>query len=166
MWLSIVLMLLGLAFVIAEVFFVSMGLLSVVAGSMVLAAAYTAFQHSPAFGWTIVVLQVVLIPVIVRLAFLVLPKLPFGRQMLLDGPATAPVRGLPDHEELQGRKGMAVTPLRPSGVAVFEGERVSVVAAGAMIPKDTQIVVVQVEGNEVRVRPTGPLPDDEAQESL
>lgn len=160
MWVPFALMLLGLAFVIAEVFFVSMGLLSAVAGGFILTAAYTGFQYSPALGWVIVALEVVLIPVFVRGAFLLLPKLPFGRKMLLAGPETTPAPGLPDRQPLEGREGIAFTPLRPSGMALIDDERVSVIAVGRMIPKDTPIVVVHVEGNEVRVRPTTPLPDD------
>ena len=53
------------------------------------------------------------------------------------------------------------TDLRPSGKADIDGRRVSVVAVGRMIPQDTELVVVDVEGSEIRVRPLHPLPDEE-----
>lgn len=150
--LPIVLMLAGLAFVIAEVFFVSFGLLSLIALVLILGADALAFQHSTTYGWTLVVLQVILVPVLIRLAFFVLPRLPFGRRMLLTAPVTKPGAGLPDLETLVGRRGRALSDLRPSGTAQLDDVRVSVVATGGLIPRDAPIVVVEVEGSEVRVR--------------
>lgn len=159
MLLAIVLVLAGFAFIVAEVFFVSLGLLSLIAGSLILAGDYLAFQHSQAFGWTMVVLQIVLIPVIIRGAFLVLPKLPFGRRMLLEAPKKKPRAGTPGFEDLLGREGRTLSDLRPGGMAVVDGQRISVVAAGRYIPRDTEISVVTVDGSEVQVRPLHPLPD-------
>ncbi len=48
--------------------------------------------------------------------------------------------------------GRAATPLRPSGAAVINGQRVDVVAEGPMIEKDTPVRVVLVEGSRVVVR--------------
>ena len=159
--LPIVLMLLGLAFIIAEIFVVSFGVLSLIAGALILGADILAFEISPAYGWVLIVLQLILIPLTIRGAFKALPKLPFGRRMLLDGPVTPKGGAGPDLEPLAGRHGRALTDLRPSGKADIDGRRVSVVAAGRMIPEGTELVVVDVEGSEVRVRPLHPLPEDE-----
>lgn len=159
MILPIVLVLAGLTFVIAEVFFVSMGLLSVIAGTLILAGDYLAFQHSQAFGWTLVILQILLIPILIRGAFKVLPRLPFGRRMLLQAPAEKPRAGTPAYARLVGEEGRTLSDLRPGGTATIGDQRLSVVAQGRFIPRDTEIRVVSVDGSEIRVRPVQPLPD-------
>ena len=163
--LPVVLLLLGLAFIIAEIFVVSFGLLSLVAGALIIGADVLAFDISPVYGWVLIVLQVILVPLTIRGAFAALPKLPFGRRMLLDGPVTPKGGAVPDLETLEGRHGRALTDLRPSGKADIDGRHVSVVAVGPLIPRDTDLVVVDVEGSEIRVRPLHPRPND-AQDPL
>jgi membrane-bound serine protease (ClpP class) len=143
---------LALALILAEVFFPSFGLFGVMAGGMILLADVTAFEESEALGWAFIAAQVILIPLVVRTGFRVLPKLPFGKRMVLSGPATAPAPGVADLRRLLGRTGRAVTDLRPAGVAEFGEERVPVVGLGGMIPRSSEVVVVAVEGIEVRVR--------------
>ena len=55
-------------------------------------------------------------------------------------------------EELLGRTGLALTPLRPSGAAEIDGERVDVIATGEFIPSGTPVKVVRVRGSRVEVR--------------
>ncbi|WP_188453953.1 NfeD family protein [Virgibacillus oceani] len=54
--------------------------------------------------------------------------------------------------ELIGLEGVTVTPLRPSGIASFDGERIDVVSDGSFIHQDKSIRVVKVEGVRVVVR--------------
>lgn len=54
--------------------------------------------------------------------------------------------------DLLGREGVALTMLRPSGTAEFDGDRVDVITAGEVVTKDSRIKVVEVEGNRVVVR--------------
>ncbi|MHB8765786.1 MAG: NfeD family protein [Deferrisomatales bacterium] len=89
----------------------------------------------------------------------VLPQLPFGRRLVLetelparDGFGSAPAG---DRRWL-GRQGVSRSPLRPSGIAEFDGERVDVVSQGEMIDAGTPVEVVQVEGNRVVVRKLRP----------
>jgi membrane-bound serine protease (ClpP class) len=160
MILAVVLLLLGFGFIIAEVFFVSFGALSLVAGTLIIAADVLAFQEGQVVGWAFVVAQVILIPVLVRLAFKVLPSLPFGREMMLTGPATDPQTGVLDLSHLVGHQGTALTDLNPSGTAAIDGDRLSVVAVGGAIPRDTTVVVLEVEGTEIKVRALGEPRDD------
>ena len=57
-------------------------------------------------------------------------------------------------EALVGKEGVAVTPLRPSGTATIEGERINVVTEGSFVERNSKIVVVEVEGNRVVVHPS------------
>lgn len=70
-----------------------------------------------------------------------------GEELVLDGAgrfATDDFHGRPVY--LGGRRGVAVSNLRPSGVAEIEGERVDVVTTGGYIPSGDPIEVVRDDG--------------------
>ena len=85
----------------------------------------------------------------------VLPRLPFGRRLVLDtdlrsgeGYASAP-----ESDRLQlGHTGTALSPLRPAGVADINGARVDVVSEGSFIEAGSAIEVTRVDGNRIVVR--------------
>lgn len=54
--------------------------------------------------------------------------------------------------ELVGRTGKALTPLRPSGMALLGDERIDVVTAGEFIAAGRPVEVIQVEGARIVVR--------------
>jgi len=54
--------------------------------------------------------------------------------------------------ELIGLEGETDTPLRPSGAAVFNDERLDVVSEGAFIDANTKVKIVKVEGARIVVR--------------
>ncbi len=55
-------------------------------------------------------------------------------------------------QELMGKTGRAITPLRPAGTAQIGDSRVDVVAETGLIDPENQIKVVHVDGNRVVVR--------------
>ncbi len=57
-----------------------------------------------------------------------------------------------DQKELAGKKGKAVTSLRPSGAVEIEGKRIDVVSDGAFIEQGEPVIVDRVEGVRVIVR--------------
>jgi membrane-bound serine protease (ClpP class) len=84
-----------------------------------------------------------------------LPRLPVGRRLILDtelaareGFAAAPET---DRAWL-GKRGTAVSALRPAGIADIEGERVDVVSDGEFVDAGTPLTVVRVDGNRIVVR--------------
>jgi membrane-bound serine protease (ClpP class) len=93
-----------------------------------------------------------------------LPKLPWGHQLVLDtglgsvaGYASAPE----SDRRWVGKRGTAVTPLRPAGIADFEGERVDVVSQGDYVEGGAPIEVVHVDGNRIVVRRHAERPKEE-----
>ena len=54
-------------------------------------------------------------------------------------------------EDYVGKTGVASTKLRPAGTALIESTRVDVVTTGDFIEKETEIVVVRVDGNRIVV---------------
>lgn len=63
----------------------------------------------------------------------------------------------PQRQELVGQVGVAVTDLRPSGVAEVNGERIDVVTEGAFVSAGATIVVERAEGYRHVVRATRPV---------
>ncbi len=59
-----------------------------------------------------------------------------------------------ERPELVGQSGVAHTALRPAGMAIIGGQRVDVVAEGAMIERGDSVNVIAVEGMRVVVRKT------------
>ncbi|WP_163537790.1 nodulation protein NfeD [Gracilibacillus sp. YIM 98692] len=54
--------------------------------------------------------------------------------------------------DLVGLEGVAITPLRPSGTAVFDQERLDVVSEGGFIKVNQPVQIVKVEGSRIVVR--------------
>ncbi|MDO3409167.1 NfeD family protein [Saccharibacillus sp. CPCC 101409] len=54
--------------------------------------------------------------------------------------------------ELVGRDGVSLTPLRPSGTVLIDGERIDVVTEGGFIERDKAVTIVKTEGGRVVVQ--------------
>lgn len=61
-------------------------------------------------------------------------------------------RSSESREELLGKTGITVTPLRPAGIVQFDDRREDVVSEGELIPANVKVVVIRVEGSRVVVR--------------
>jgi len=84
-----------------------------------------------------------------------LPRLPFGRRLVLESELAAG-EGFASAPETDrtwlGKRGTAASTLRPAGIADIEGERVDVVSDGEFIDAGEPITVVRVDGNRIVVR--------------
>ncbi|HET6568350.1 MAG TPA: NfeD family protein [Rhodothermales bacterium] len=85
----------------------------------------------------------------------------FNRLVLANAPDDGLLTLSDTADELLGRAGRAVTPLRPSGMAEIEGARVDVITAGEYVAAGTPVEVVNVRGRRVEVRQIriGALPE-------
>jgi membrane-bound serine protease (ClpP class) len=155
----------GFACVVAEVFFPSLGMLSILAVLSLVGSVALAFREGTTLG--LVFLGVAVGGGIgsAIFAFMLFPRTPWGRRLIVTGPSFAedPAATDPRHAGLEGRSGRTVTMLRPSGIAEIEGRRVDCVADGELIEADVPITVVRMDGNRVVVaratapnRPTSP----------
>ena len=83
-----------------------------------------------------------------------IPRTRIGQRIILQAAEQkesgfqAPSKSL---EQLVGKRGTALTPLRPAGTALIEGRQVDVVTEGRFIERNTPIQVILVEGNRVVV---------------
>ncbi len=58
-----------------------------------------------------------------------------------------------EHPEWVGQQGVAETDLRPSGFARIQGQRIDVVAQRGFVDKGTSVIVLEVHGARIVVRP-------------
>ena len=144
----------GLALIVAEVIFVSMGVLGIMAGGTLLTAVFVAFQVSIEFGIAITLFEAVASPLVLMWSFKILPKTPFGKSLILSGPPTdgAAAAGDGSLGSLVGKYGVATSSLRPAGYARINNQKIDVVTRGEMVDKNCPVVVIDVSGNRVVVK--------------
>lgn len=82
----------------------------------------------------------------------VFPRTAFGRRLSLNKDGRSFKSADPANQGLLGLQGVAHSELRPSGIAMINGQRVDVVAETGFIDRGSQIRVVMVEGNRIVVR--------------
>ncbi len=157
----LLLAILGLGLLVAEVFFVSFGVIAVCAGLSLICAVFFAFQDSTAFGVTMLVAEAVAAPLVVMGALRLLPHTRLGKDLILAGPQTVGHAGAADPElaALLHKTGVTVSALRPAGLARIDGRRIDVVTRGEMLEADCPILVLDVTGNRVVV---GRKPSDDS----
>lgn len=151
---------LGLALLVAEVFFVSFGVIAACAGLALLGAVFLAFQDSMAFGVAMLVGEAVAAPLVLASAIRLLPRTRFGKQLILEAPQAPPTAAASDPSlaGLLHQTGVSLSPLRPAGFARIGERKVDVVTRGEMLDAHCPIQVVEVAGNRVVVvrRPSNP----------
>jgi membrane-bound ClpP family serine protease len=154
---AIILLCLGIGLVVLEVLLPSGGLISIFATGAFIGSLVLAFMEGKTTGFIFVGALIVCLPITVVWAFRLLPRTAIGQKTILK-PAveTSTQRGAPGVSEenyaaLIGQKGKTLTPLRPSGIALIEGKRYSVVTNGGMMDKDSSITVAAVQGNSIVV---------------
>jgi membrane-bound serine protease (ClpP class) len=84
-----------------------------------------------------------------------LPRLPFGKRLILETglPAGQGYASAPESDSSWlGKSGIALSPLRPAGIAEIENQRVDVVSDGEFIDSGAPVVVTRVDGNRIVVR--------------
>lgn len=151
-WLHIGLFLFGILLMILEIFLPggivgAIGFISIVSGLVM--AAYDTEQGLASLGIAVLITAVITFILIKKYGF----KGLINRFILSDEQRNEQGYVAPkDQRNLVGKKGIALTPFRPAGVAKIEGTRVDAVSAGGFIQAGVQIVVVQVEGTRVVVQ--------------
>jgi membrane-bound serine protease (ClpP class) len=153
-----VLIALGFLLLLAELFIPTSGTLFVIAVAAIAVGVTFTFWYDPTTGtWTLVGVFVAL-PILGKILLSYWPRTRIGRRMMLvanaEGDSTlASLAANQDLEELRGRFGRAVSPLRPSGLVDFEGRRVQTITEGRMVEAGQWVRCVAVQAGKVIVRP-------------
>ncbi len=152
---AIVLLLLGIILIAAE-FFVPGGILGslgigAIIGSLFM-SGYDLGHMSMSIG---IAFLVTLVAAVILFRRIGMDKGIFRHIILKDSTTTEQgYVSAVNRLELLGLEGVALTPLRPSGIGLFDNERIDVVSEGGFINKDKIIKVVKVEGVRVVVKET------------
>jgi membrane-bound serine protease (ClpP class) len=177
---DLILILVGLALIAVELFVLpGFGIAGILGLAAIVFSTFRIFQESSVY---VLASTVIFAGLLLGLALWLLPNarvggfLTLNTRLMGDGrsqPATATAGagaggGPPEAvdpakaklvsslEHLDGQRGVALSDLRPAGVARFEKARVDVVTEGDFVARGTPIEVLRVEGNRVTVRAVEP----------
>jgi membrane-bound ClpP family serine protease len=143
----------GIILLILEMFIPSFGILSVL-GAICLFGGVMMASSDPKEALISLGIAFLLAVVIVSISFKYLKHRGTWHRFILHEQLTTE-KGFtsnPNKTKYLGKKGEALTPLRPAGTAKIDGERVDVVTDGSFIDTGKTVEVVQVEGTRVVVR--------------
>jgi membrane-bound ClpP family serine protease len=150
-----IVLILGLVLMVIELFMPGFGvaggagILLVILG--IVMTARNAFEAT-----VMVILLLILAAIMIVLVLRSAKKGKLSKKMILWSSARKEdgYRSTDDRHDLTGREGIAITTLRPSGTADFDGERLDVVSEGAYIPAQAAVKIIRVEGRRIVVRLT------------
>ncbi len=148
----IFLLVLGLFMVCLEIF-IPGGIVGTLGGVALVGSIILGFtEQGTTFGmyWMSGVLLLALIGIFLSIKFL--PHSPAGKRLFLRSDESGFKSTEEGLAELIGKKGSALTYLRPSGMVEIDGKRLDVVTGGEFIPQGTEVEVIKIEGNRVVVR--------------
>jgi membrane-bound ClpP family serine protease len=173
-WLEIILFLLGVAFLLLEIFvlpgfgvFGIGGLLMVIVAIILASQSFIIPRTTEELNQLPISLLMVLsgaMGFLVSMAVLrkVLPNTPYLKRMMLEPPVynetglagSRDPGSIVDWSHLTGRTGETITPLVPSGKARIDGKVYDVISDGRLIEKGQPIFVTQAIGNRIVVKPS------------
>lgn len=151
---GIILLIVGIALVIVEMIIPGFGIAGLSGGAAIIAGLIVS---SKTFGAAMFTLAIVMI--ILCIAAVIIFKVVFGNKrrgkskLILTDSINAGSTDLcsEDAEKLVGAEGVALSALRPSGIAMINGKRLDVLADGEFIMKGDPIVVTDVQGLHITV---------------
>ncbi|MBU5466436.1 nodulation protein NfeD [Virgibacillus sp. MSJ-26] len=150
---AIILLIIGIILIIIE-FFVAGGIIGLLGVGAVLTSLFLSGASITHMSLSIAIaLIVAIVMAVILFKWIGMDRGVFRHIVLRDSATTE--QGYVSSEnklELIGLEGKTVTPLRPSGTAEINGERVDVVSEGGFIEVNQKVKVVKVEGVRVVVR--------------
>ncbi|ALX50549.1 NfeD family protein [Lentibacillus amyloliquefaciens] len=150
---AIILLLLGIGLIVAE-FFLPGGIAGLIGVAAIIGSLIMSGQDIGHMAMSIsIAVLVMIIAAFVLFKTMGGGRSVFRRMVLTD--QTSSELGYVSQEnrlELIGLEGKTMTPLRPSGSALFGSERLDVVTEGGFIEKDKLVKIVKVEGVRIVVR--------------
>jgi membrane-bound ClpP family serine protease len=156
---AILLMVTGCALIVLEVFIPSGGLISILSGVAFIASIVIASWQSPTTGpftgLAFAAATVIVVPILIATAFKYWPKTPMGKAFLGEPLTGDEVLPEDSRRALLGRVGVARSKMLPSGAVEIDGQVIDAMTQGQPIEPGTYVVVAEVRGNRVVVRPAG-----------
>jgi len=153
--LVIILAIIGIAGILWELHVVpGHGAPGVLGGVMLLLSVLLAFGTPMIFvAMQTVASAIVLTVILFYVATRIFPENAWIRKLTFAGAQGADYVTSSDFSSLLGKSGIAATFLRPSGLALIDGQRADVLTQGEFIQEGTPVRVTRVEGSRIFVEP-------------
>lgn len=153
---AIVLIAIGAALIILELFIPSGGLIGIASVGCFIAATYLGYQAGEKTGLAMLCSSVVIIGVMIYLALKLWPHTPMGRNALPtdENPAGSITKPL---EHLVGLRGFSTSTLMPNGRIEINGKAYDAVSQGTIIEEGSSIEVLSIESNRILVMQVEPV---------
>lgn len=146
----------GVLFLIAEIFIPSSGVLTVASLSFLGMALYRTFQASTEAGYIAMLVLLVTLPTAAYLSIKFWHLTPVGRRISPENPVLTDADTGVNLEELKpliGARGRTLSPLRPVGTCEFNGRRIECVAEVGMIASGVDVRAIGINGRSLAVKP-------------
>lgn len=156
-WESVILFVVGVILMIAEIFVAGFGIIGLL-GVLSLGTGVVMAAYDTTYGLKVMLFAIIVSVVVGIVLFKYFGHLGMWRHLILDDRQEKEAGYTPNRSlrHMMFQVGRTVTPLRPSGSAVFHGQRFDVVSEGAFLPVDTDVQIVLIEGTRIVVRPKPP----------
>lgn len=151
-WWSFFLFLLGLGLLTGEMFVPGFGILGI-GGITAIVASIIFAAPEPQQGMLSLGIAFISCVIIVPVLLMYFEKAGLFNRLVLNEAETTESGYVSSFEnnDLIGKTGRTVTPLRPSGIALVDDKRIDVVTNGEYLPIDTEIKIIKVEGARIVV---------------
>lgn len=152
-WINIVLFITGLIFIIIEVFFIpSFGISGVVGIICIILSLLLSFKNleNAIFTLSLTFFFTIIFAI---LLFKYLPKTSSWQKLVLRSQELKEegFLGSKEFDKYLNKEGYVLTPLRPSGSCLIEGQKLDVITEGSFLSVKTRVKVVRVEGSKIVV---------------
>jgi len=151
--LGIIVLLVGIVLIGIEFFMPGFGLPGI-SGIICVAAGIYLTGSNSAERLTVGVIAIVVIAVLLVISIIVFKskKVKSPIKLETDLPGKNLFIDESDMNYLVGKKGVALTDLRPSGKGEFEGVKLDVLSSGEFIEKDKKLIIIEIKNNKIFVR--------------
>ncbi len=162
-FIEIIIFVLGVVLLLVEIFVIpGFGLFGIIGIIMIIAGLFLGLiSDLPVFDFSFISAALIQLASALLLSGLfilslskVLPKTGMWNRMILQTgiDSKSGYSSFPGIQHLTGKKGKAISDLRPSGIAMIDGKRIDVVTEGDYIEAGQKIIVYSIEGSKVVVK--------------
>lgn len=153
---ALILFAVAAAFLAAELFVPSHGVLGAICVVFAIGGVVFAYRANEMLGLIAALLAIICSPIVFYWAIRLYPQTAVGKRVLLHKPKTSTMAGFDEEvtqlHSLIGKRGLALTPLRPAGACEFEDQRIDAMSESTIIDAGATVEVIRVIGLKVLVK--------------
>ena len=148
--LSVILLVVGFVLLVIEMYVPGFGAFGI-SGCVLLIGGIIAARPTPLQALIMVVIILALLCIVLSVSIHSASKGRLSKSKLVLKDVSIEHAEADDLADFVDKKGVAVTVLRPAGMAEFDGVKLNVVSDGEFIPEGERVRVSRVEGNRIVV---------------